>query len=1283
MARRHSRYRSGGRRRWAVFSLATLAVLAVAAWLAPRVLVLTALRNRPLEAAFAGIDGDVSSASAAWHWLGGIEYRDILLRDRAGRAVVAVPRLVIDRGLLALALDPRDLGTVRLVGAEAVIDVRSGGSSLEDVIAPWLAAQDAAAGGPAFELEVADATVECRDVVRGDAWRLTDLTAVGTVGADARPTPWTVAGRVRHVDPSAAGPAGGPPAAPMPEAVDQRLDRSTVAAAATAALARDGGFSLSCPVPEAGARTVTIAAHRLPLGISAVLATRLDGGWVCDGLADVRLDATLAEAGRRVVGTVAVEDLAVCRGATLAEVLAIDRCEVPVDCEIRDGRLVVRKLTVASPLFRAEASGRIRLPTGGPWDWAEGLVDEDFAIAADIDLAAVGRALPDGLAVRPDVRITDGRLDLAAASHADGDDRVLEVRATSRDLAALQGVAGAGGERPLRWTEPFTAFLKGRRRPGEGLRIEDGRISSAAVELAVSGDAGSVTLQWTADLGRFAAEAAEVFDLGGLAVSGDARGRIDVTRADPAAPGALKVSASVSKLEFAVPDRPAWRDAEITLEGTATGRLADGAALVDEAHAVVAAASDRFEATLTGGAVVAFADGVRVRAAAGAEAIAADCSLSGDLGRWQPRLAAIWPAVAASGTWSGTLTSSAALAARGAAWQVTRAGAEIEKFVIRATDRRIDEPRVVATAAGTIHPETGRIDVSSGEILSTTLSVRTGGLSWLPAADGRPDLLDAWLRLRGKAQWRAHAGRLESWLVPAGTAAAWPVGGELSGTFEVADTPAGANLLVEATGTQLSIGRAAASGRAGGPAQPVWSEPQARLAVEVTRPAGAAGAEALRIDRLGLESSTVAVSARGDVQEWTGRRLVALEGTTAYDWAQVSRLLVPWTGGRLRVAGAGSRPFAFRGPLGRQAAIPSPAVPAGTEPAVVPLPDDWLSAARGGDAADRAARVTRPVKATQPAEPALVALARGVAVDTTAAWTAAEIDGFALGAGEMPVRLFEGQLAFGPFDVAAAGGRLRGAPWVRLAAPTELIVPQGRLAERVSLSGPLCDRWVGWLSPLLGHATHTRGVVTIDVAGGRLPLASPFAGELAAQVVFDEFEVTPAGATQPLVKLLAKLQAVVDPRFAFGDKVVLLRVRPDPITVRLAEGRLWHEGLVMDSGQLVVRSRGSVAADGTLAMVVEVALRGDIAGQTPVVAQLLRTPLAIPLKGTVQRPQFDAQAIDVLLGRIVENTAQAVIQDGVVRGLESLETIFGNPPPAPPQQPAPAPPPPLTFPGGR
>ena len=91
---------------------------------------------------------------------------------------------------------------------------------------------------------------------------------------------------------------------------------------------------------------------------------------------------------------------------------------------------------------------------------------------------------------------------------------------------------------------------------------------------------------------------------------------------------------------------------------------------------------------------------------------------------------------------------------------------------------------------------------------------------------------------------------------------------------------------------------------------------------------------------------------------------------------------------------------------------------------------------------------------------------------------------------------------------------------------------------------------------------------------------------------------------------------------------------------------------------------------------VEVALRGDVAGQTPVVAQLLRTPLVIPLKGTVEKPQFDARAIDMTVARIVENTAQAVIGDGIVRGLDAL---LGGQQPAPP----PAAPAPIVLPPGR
>ena len=102
MARRHIRH--GGndrpRRRWRVKSLLALVAVVAAVWAAPAVIVQTSLRDRPLAAALAGIDGGITSGGATWRWLGGVEYRDVVLRDRAGRAAVILPYLALDRGLL-------------------------------------------------------------------------------------------------------------------------------------------------------------------------------------------------------------------------------------------------------------------------------------------------------------------------------------------------------------------------------------------------------------------------------------------------------------------------------------------------------------------------------------------------------------------------------------------------------------------------------------------------------------------------------------------------------------------------------------------------------------------------------------------------------------------------------------------------------------------------------------------------------------------------------------------------------------------------------------------------------------------------------------------------------------------------------------------------------------------------------------------------------------------------------------------------------------------------------
>jgi len=1265
------------RRRWGVFSLAGLAVLGACVWMAPAVLVHTELRDRPLEGGFAGIDGSITSDSATWSWMGPIEYRNVVLRDAAGLPAVIVRSVVVEKGIVSLVVDPKNVGTVRLAGVEAVVMVRRDGSSLEDILAPWLAAPRAGSG-IACDLEVVGGTVDLVDTARNDTWRVNELFGVGTLRADGTCAEWTVAGRLRH---------GGTPAAAttLPVAARDaptRLDRATIPAATAAVLARDGGWSVSSS--GGSERAIAVTANRLPLGGSSVLATRIGSERLLDGLADLRLDVSPGATGTEIRGRIVVEQLAVCRADTLAEELTVSRGELPLHVSTAGNDIIVHELSFTSPAARGEITGRLPWPGGDSWSWLEQATERDWTLVAELDLAAASQSLPGGLAVRPDVKVTGGSMRFSAATRRDGTDRLLEAKLEARDLAAVRSVTGTGpdhdatsGSRPLRWNDPLSGWLRARRGPGREsmVFIEECRLNSPSFEAVASGTPAALELTWTVDLGGLMKEVAEIVDVGGTLVAGTCRGRLGVDRA--AGLTSIQANASFNDFQWAAPGREAWEDEAIAVDVEASGSFLADVAMIEKARGMVTARGDSLEATLAGGAVVDIGAllGGNVAAAirpAGRGDVAADCSIVGDVARWQRRLAVALPALGTRGLeLTGTLQAAAAVAAAGDAWRITKAGGEIERFSIAMGERRTTEPRIVVTAAGMVRPATGSIEISSAELLSSTLSLRTGGVSWSPSQQtSQRGPIDVLLQsLRGRVQWQADLARVEPWLVASDVAGRWPLSGRAWGTLDVAQTQNGLNMLVEATGSQVTIAEKAAAGTDGN-ARTIWTEPQATVAFEVTRPlvrtasGGLIPSERLVIDRLELASSTVALAARGAVGNTSARRQASLDGTVSYDWEQLSRLATPWTGGKIRVIGSGGRPFAARATLGEVTAGTQSLTSATQTPDSLPLPDAWLSAIRSGSSDPLEAHaVVRPPIAAATSSHTFAETLAGLSLETSAAWTAADIDGFPVAAGELPVRLVEGQLAFGPFDVAAGGGRIRGAPWIKLTpAPGELVVPPGRVVERVALTGALCRKVVAFVSPLLAGTTQTSGLVTVDLAGARLPLGDPLAGEAGGQMVFEQFEVTPSGGMQPLVNLLARLQAVIDPRFALGDKVVLMRVRPDPVRVRLVNRRLWHEGLVMDAGQLTVSSRGSVGEDGSLAAVIEVAFRGDVAGQTPVVAQLLRTPIGIPLKGTIARPQFDAGAIDVIIKRIVENTARAVINDGIGRGIDAL---LGNPQPAP------------------
>lgn len=612
---------------------------------------------------------------------------------------------------------------------------------------------------------------------------------------------------------------------------------------------------------------------------------------------------------------------------------------------------------------------------------------------------------------------------------------------------------------------------------------------------------------------------------------------------------------------------------------------------------------------------------------------------------------------------AGQLDCSLTIGGSGAQWQLTKAEAQIESFTLTGEGLSMTEPQVLLSVVGSLDSSRGLIDIASAEVLTATASLRTNGLQIVGGGSGEERPLD---QLRGRLQWQADLARLQRWLDQRHPR--YVASGRVWGTIDLLDTAEGLNLLVALTGSQLGLAVSPPLRGLPEPPRPVWTEPQLTATVDLTRPATT---DRLLVRKLTVESSTLGLAAAGSLSDLDGSRRVTAEGTLAMNLGQLSRLLAPASGGLVQLTGGEPRPFAIRGSLGSAVATAG----AGGGPVDLPVPQPWRQQA----AADsRGQLIALPRGRSAAAEQSLIGWLGGLTAETTLAWRGGRLGEFPVGPGELPLRLIEGQLAFGPFDIPVSGGRIRGGPWLQLVPPPgELVLPPGRHVDHVVLTPAICRHYLGWLSPILRGAAEAAGRLSAETGGGRLPLADPLAGQLEGRIWLEDFAVEPGDLAGPLVNLLTQLQSVVDPRFAFGDRAVLLRARPEPIQVWLADGRVHHDNLVLDMGQLAVRSEGSVGRDGSLAMQLEVAFRGDLAGATPVVAQLLRTPFVIPLRGTVRRPQFDATAIDTILGRILENTADAVLRDGIGRGLEAL---FGNP--QPPRQPQPTPAPPLTFPEG-
>ncbi|MBT4158623.1 MAG: hypothetical protein HOD99_07270, partial [Planctomycetaceae bacterium] len=764
--------------------------------------------------------GQISSSSAEWDWFGPIIYRDFLIRTSDGVPLLAVDRVEINRSPLALAFKPNDVGRILIEGGRLSTAVWNGGSTIETVLEPWIAKihqrnlgahlqdlvdegnQENAAKDTQSRItgtiELVNSTIELTDLRQGDAWLLSELSAV-------MPFPVLTEGGVFSFQSSDVICSGSVQYAEEPQLnVMQSSSQSensfptkSIMSRANSMLARPGGWSVTVSEqePDHGKYALVIGATRCPAGISRMASNRFGWSHVLQGVVDIRADLLLSKsfqierltrsrgetAQYTIKGNVVGRDLSVVDTVTEEKQFLIEKIDVPFEADIFQEKYVIQKFQAETNLGYLEATGTIRAPSirsfGSNialpgWHFLEAVQADNFEAQASLDIPSVLNAFPGIHLLRPDVQLTEGKVDIVIKSQEKESSRQVYFKSELDHVSAMRG------EEKVEWNTPWSAWVYARQPFGGELRLEEAGLSSAFADISMNGLADTIETTWRIDLGRIFQKVNTLVDFQSdgeeQSLEGISRGQCRVDKFPERGSTKVTTSLSVENLCWTIGNRVIWKDHLVAADFDTSWVETPAAISLETAGLKVESGSDSL--------VVALANECRIardwkkalwlnRPTPGEDEHASfDCHMSGNLVTWQQRILGLGTAVGFQPRWSklpvaGNFESSWTLGCVGQQFQITKATGHIEQFSLHSGKHHIEEPRVVIAAVGSINPTRGIIKLSSAEVLSSTVSLRTNGLQLSSKSSTTQPLIDSIFdSVQGQLQWQVDLTRLDKWL---------------------------------------------------------------------------------------------------------------------------------------------------------------------------------------------------------------------------------------------------------------------------------------------------------------------------------------------------------------------------------------------------------------------------------------------------------------------------------------------------------------------------------------
>ncbi len=392
---------------------------------------------------------------------------------------------------------------------------------------------------------------------------------------------------------------------------------------------------------------------------------------------------------------------------------------------------------------------------------------------------------------------------------------------------------------------------------------------------------------------------------------------------------------------------------------------------------------------------------------------------------------------------------------------------------------------------------------------------------------------------------------------------------------------------------------------------PLWEEP--RVNTVVTGNYDVASGDA-NVDSMQIQLPWINYAGNLAYRTVGTQQSIVIKGQAVYDSVALTAKIAPMTGNQLQL-------------FGQQ---------------TVPIDVTWLS----------------------PADPQASALT-GLKAVTRIGWEQARVAGIQLGKADVPVNIDAGNLATAA-EFAVSGGKLRWDVTSDLTANDLVILQKPMMVlENVEITPEMCQGWLKYVAPLVAEATSIDGRLSLNLDDARLTPADPKKQNVAGQLIMHNVTVGPGPLSNQVIGLVKQVDAIRKKDFTqavSSTQQVWMNMPEQKIDFQMADGRVIHRNVNVKVGDASISTAGSVTVDGQLEMLATMPIPDDWIDKSPLLAGMRGQSLNFPVRGTISKPQIDAQGLQQFGRQAVQSAASGLIQQQLSKGLGK---IFGAPPPIP------------------